>query len=193
MEIATSYSSIKDHPKMTYLQVSTEQPTSAQLNSTNMANASGPWRLRFEIVNILDKESDMPPPLYLTNHGLNKVVTVDECGPRQEVRRFNISVDYMTNFVTVPQWYAIPVKGKKDCYIISPEPMAITPPGLARKAPGESVILAGEPDEWRLEFLPIHLNKENVDEIGNGDHYKLAFHLDITLRRTDLFQKDSPP
>ena len=193
MEIATSYSSIKDHPKMTYLQVSTEQPTSAQLNSTNMANASGPWRLRFEIVNILDKESDMPPPLYLTNHGLNKVVTVDECGPRQEVRRFNISVDYMTNFVTVPQWYAIPVKGKKDWYIISPEPMAITPPGLARKAPGESVILAGEPDEWRLEFLPIHLNKENVDEIGNGDHYKLAFHLDITLRRTDLFQKDSPP
>ena len=81
----------------------------------------------------------------------------------------------------MPQWYALPVDGSKDLYIITPAPADLNPPGLARR--GNSVILAAEPDEWRLQYIPIKL--------AGGEVYELAFLLDFTFHRTDLFRKDS--
>ena len=136
-----------------------------------------PWRLRFLII---EEE--------IKSHGIKEVVTIYlEGGKGQIVRRFNISVNYMTNFVMVPQRFALPVEGKKDWYIITPwpEPAGIDSPSLPRKSPGESVILAEKPDEWNIQYIPV--------DIGNGDVYELASRLDITFRKSELFQKGSPP
>ena len=86
------------------------------------------------------------------------------------------------NLVTVPQWFALPA-GKEDWYIITPEPASECPPGLARKEDSDIVILSEKPDEWRLQYVPINL--------AGGQVYELAFLLNFTFRRTDLFRKDS--
>ena len=140
-----------------------------------MGPSVGPWRLRFLIVG-----GDLDSELFLTNHGFDKVVTIGpESDDGQNVRKFNISVNCMINLVTLPQWFAL---GKgEERFIITPSPQVLIPPGLARK--GDSVILSGKPDEWRLQYVPINL--------AGGDVYKSAFLLDVTFRRTDLFRKDS--
>ena len=54
-----------------------------------MSPSIGPWRLRFVII-----DGDIHLDSFLTNHGVNKVATInlrEENG--QEVRRFNISVN----------------------------------------------------------------------------------------------------
>lgn len=124
----------------------------------------GPWRLRFLVI---DKDTNLS--LYLTSHGVNKVVTIDpESSDGQKVMRFNISVDCMINLDMVPQWFALPIEGKKDWYIITPEPDSNCPPGLARKdRDSDIVILAEQPDEWRLQYIPI--------DIANGDVNELVF------------------
>ena len=118
--------------------------------------------------------------LFLTDNGFDKVVTVNpESDDGQNVRKFNITVDCMINFVMLAQWFALGVGEGR--FIIIPSPQVLIPPGLARK--GDSVILSGKPDEWRLQYIPINL--------AGGGVYELAFLLDSTFRRTDLFRKDS--
>lgn len=147
-----------------------------QLNCTNMNPAIGPWRLRF----LKDKEPTMLPLLFLTSNGLNNVVTIDpKRDEGQKVRRFNICVDCMINLVTgtVPrQWFALPVD-EKYWYIITPDPWAKIPTGLARK--GDTVVLSAEPDEWRLQYVPIFL--------AGGNVYESDLLLDFNFHRTDFF------
>ena len=81
----------------------------------------------------------------------------------------------MINLVTVPQWFALPVEGKRDWYIITPEPASMTPPGLARKEDDRDiVILSEQPDEWRLQYIPINL--------AGGEVYELALLSNFTFR-----------
>lgn len=78
------------------------------------------------------------------------------------------------------KFFFLPIEGEKDWYIIASEPpSAINTPGLARK--GDDVILSEKPDKWRFQRIPINME--------NGDVYELAFRLDFTFRRTDLFQR----
>lgn len=153
-----------------------------QLNYTNMGPTLGPWRLRY----IIDKEPGSVPVAFATSHGIDKVVTIDpEGGDEQKVWRFHISFDCMINLVTVPQWYAVPVDEKEETYIITPDPAAISL-SLTRKgtpAGNNTVILAQDYYKWRLDYLPINL--------AGGNVYRLAFLLDFTFRRTDLFRKGS--
>ena len=140
-----------------------------------MVPSVGPWRLRFLIVG-----GDLDSKLFLTNNGFDKVVTVNpESDDGQNVRKFYITVDCMINFVTLAQWFALGVGEGR--FIITPSPQVLIPPGLARK--GDSVIFSGKPDEWRLQYIPI--------DLAGGNVYELAFLLDSTFHRTDLFRKDS--
>jgi len=105
-----------------------------------MSPLIGPWRLRFLVI---DRET--PVLLYLTSHGIDKQVTIESQESDNQ------------------KWFALPVDGKRDWYIITPEPAAISPPGLART--GDNVILSETPDEWRLQYVPI--------DIANGDVYEI--------------------
>ena len=173
----TSYSSIKDHPKMTYLSTS-QHFNLSQLNCTNMNPPSiGPWRFRY----FIEKEPIVLPELFLTGHGVNEEVTVDKKGAKEQlVRKFNISVNCMINLVTVLQWYILPVKGKKDWFIITPEPASKPPPALASKGDNVILQLVPPPDEWYFQYVPI--------DLAGGNVYELAFLFDFAFRRTDLFR-----
>ena len=131
-----------------------------------MGPSLGPWRLRFLVI-----DRDLDSKLFLTSNGVNEVASINpKGGEEQEVRKFNISVNYMINLVTMPQWFALPLVGKEGWYAITPRPMSRDPPGLARKDPDDSnVILSEEPDEWRLQYIPI--------ELAGGEVYELAFLL----------------
>ena len=143
----------------------------------------GPWHLRFVIV---DKETHVLS--FLTSNGVGKIVTV-EPGIEPPKQRVRLGLDIISGCIIdrVPlQWYAIPVEGKKDWYKIIQDLGSICPPGLARLEGSDKVILSEQPDEWRLEYVPIN--------VSNGDVFKSVPLSNFTfVLGTNFLHKNSSP